>query len=171
MIRNNVYNYELNKFNDLRVTAIELLKKFKINNEKQVETIIYENSKNKDEYFRMLKYLLGAIVSSDMSINKNINFSERKIDFSEGKIKLNNIINDIVSKKIDFDKDNIFKNNDQEFRLEINKLLTPINVVEGIQCKRCKSKNTISTERQTRRADEPPTLFVKCLNCGYEWRD
>lgn len=157
MIRNNVYNYELNKFNDLRVTAIELLKKFKINNEKQVETIIYENSKNKDEYFRMLKYLLGAIVSSDMSINKNI--------------KLNNIINDIVSKKIDFDKDNIFKNNDQEFRLEINKLLTPINVVEGIQCKRCKSKNTISTERQTRRADEPPTLFVKCLNCGYEWRD
>jgi DNA-directed RNA polymerase subunit M/transcription elongation factor TFIIS len=157
MIRNNVYNYELNKFNDLRVTAIELLKKFKINNEKQVETIIYENSKNKDEYFRMLKYLLGAIVSSDMSINKNI--------------KLNTIINDIVSKKIDFDKDNIFKNNDQEFRLEINKLLTPINVVEGIQCKRCKSKNTISTERQTRRADEPPTLFVKCLNCGYEWRD
>jgi len=157
MIRNNVYNYELNKFNDLRVTAIELLKKFKINNEKQVETIIYENSKNKDEYFRMLKYLLGAIVSTDMSINKNI--------------KLNTIINDIVSKKIDFDKDNIFKNNDQEFRLEINKLLTPINVVEGIQCKRCKSKNTISTERQTRRADEPPTLFVKCLNCGYEWRD
>ena len=157
MIRNNVYNYELNKFNDLRVTAIELLKKFKINNEKQVETIIYENSKNKDEYFRMLKYLLGAIASSDMSINKNI--------------KLNTIINDIVSKKIDFDKDNIFKNNDQEFRLEINKLLTPINVVEGIQCKRCKSKNTISTERQTRRADEPPTLFVKCLNCGYEWRD
>jgi len=157
MIRNNVYNYELNKFNDLRVTAIELLKKFKINNEKQVETIIYENSKNKDEYFRMLKYLLGAIVSTDMSINKNI--------------KLNTIINDIISKKIDFDKDNIFKNNDQEFRLEINKLLTPINVVEGIQCKRCKSKNTISTERQTRRADEPPTLFVKCLNCGYEWRD
>jgi DNA-directed RNA polymerase subunit M/transcription elongation factor TFIIS len=157
MIRNNVYNYELNKFNDLRVTAIELLKKFKINNEKQVETIIYENSKNKDEYFRMLKYLLGAITSTDMSINKNI--------------KLNTIINDIVSKKIDFDKDNIFKNNDQEFRLEINKLLTPINVVEGIQCKRCKSKNTISTERQTRRADEPPTLFVKCLNCGYEWRD
>ena len=157
MIRNNVYNYELNKFNDLRNTSIELLKKFKINNEKQIETIIFENSKNKDEYFRMLKYLLGAIVSHDMSPNKNI--------------KLNTIINDIVTKNIGFDKDNIFKNNDQEFRLEINKLLTPINIVEGIQCKKCKSKNTISSERQTRRADEPPTLFVKCLNCGYEWRD
>jgi transcription elongation factor S-II len=37
-------------------------------------------------------------------------------------------------------------------------------------CSRCKSIKTTSTQKQTRSADEPMTVFVLCLNCGKRWR-
>jgi|AntRauTorckE5430_2_1112549.scaffolds.fasta_scaffold04531_3 transcription elongation factor S-II len=37
-------------------------------------------------------------------------------------------------------------------------------------CGRCKSIKTTSTQKQTRSADEPMTVFVFCLNCGNRWR-
>eukprot|EP00539_Tryblionella_compressa_P005537 CAMPEP_0178753950 /NCGR_PEP_ID=MMETSP0744-20121128/11899_1 /TAXON_ID=913974 /ORGANISM="Nitzschia punctata, Strain CCMP561" /LENGTH=320 /DNA_ID=CAMNT_0020407829 /DNA_START=124 /DNA_END=1083 /DNA_ORIENTATION=- len=36
-------------------------------------------------------------------------------------------------------------------------------------CGRCKSTKTTSTQKQTRSADEPMTVFVLCLNCGKRW--
>eukprot|EP00555_Chaetoceros_dichaeta_P004799 CAMPEP_0198256642 /NCGR_PEP_ID=MMETSP1447-20131203/6514_1 /TAXON_ID=420782 /ORGANISM="Chaetoceros dichaeta, Strain CCMP1751" /LENGTH=337 /DNA_ID=CAMNT_0043943337 /DNA_START=65 /DNA_END=1078 /DNA_ORIENTATION=+ len=37
-------------------------------------------------------------------------------------------------------------------------------------CGRCKSIKTTSTQKQTRSADEPMTVFVFCLNCGKRWK-
>lgn len=37
-------------------------------------------------------------------------------------------------------------------------------------CGRCKSTKTTSTQKQTRSADEPMTVFVFCLNCGKRWK-
>ena len=37
-------------------------------------------------------------------------------------------------------------------------------------CSRCKSTKTTSTQKQTRSADEPMTVFVFCLNCGKRWK-
>jgi len=37
-------------------------------------------------------------------------------------------------------------------------------------CARCKSIKTTSTQKQTRSADEPMTVFVLCLNCGKRWK-
>jgi DNA-directed RNA polymerase subunit M/transcription elongation factor TFIIS len=37
-------------------------------------------------------------------------------------------------------------------------------------CSRCKSIKTTSTQKQTRSADEPMTVFVLCLNCGKRWK-
>jgi transcription elongation factor S-II len=37
-------------------------------------------------------------------------------------------------------------------------------------CDRCKSVKTTSTQKQTRSADEPMTVFVFCLNCGKRWK-
>ncbi|GMI46828.1 hypothetical protein TrCOL_g8172 [Triparma columacea] len=37
-------------------------------------------------------------------------------------------------------------------------------------CGRCKSIKTTSTQKQTRSADEPMTVFVHCKNCGNRWK-
>ncbi|KAL9179336.1 hypothetical protein ACHAXT_008626 [Thalassiosira profunda] len=37
-------------------------------------------------------------------------------------------------------------------------------------CGRCKSTKTTSTQKQTRSADEPMTVFVLCMNCGKRWK-
>jgi len=37
-------------------------------------------------------------------------------------------------------------------------------------CGRCKSVKTTSTQKQTRSADEPMTVFVLCLNCNNRWK-
>lgn len=38
-------------------------------------------------------------------------------------------------------------------------------------CSKCKSRKTVFTSMQIRSADEPMTIFVKCLNCGKSWKD
>lgn len=37
-------------------------------------------------------------------------------------------------------------------------------------CGRCKSSKTSNTQKQTRSADEPMTVFVLCHNCGKRWK-
>lgn len=37
-------------------------------------------------------------------------------------------------------------------------------------CGRCKSIKTTSTQKQTRSADEPMTVFVYCKSCGNRWK-
>lgn len=37
-------------------------------------------------------------------------------------------------------------------------------------CGRCKSKNVVFTELQTRSADEPMTVFYFCQGCGKNWK-
>lgn len=38
------------------------------------------------------------------------------------------------------------------------------------KCKRCGKSKTRHWEMQTRSADEPMTIFIRCLNCSKEWR-
>jgi len=55
---------------------------------------------------------------------------------------------------------------------EVNKRLKPIDIKEGIYtCKKCGGKRTQSYEVQLRRADEPATVFVECVNpkCRNKW--
>ncbi|MEM0142231.1 MAG: zinc ribbon domain-containing protein [Candidatus Rehaiarchaeum fermentans] len=42
---------------------------------------------------------------------------------------------------------------------------------EEIECPKCGQKKIVSWMEQTRSADEPPTRFYKCANCGYTWRE
>ncbi|KDO19853.1 hypothetical protein SPRG_14883 [Saprolegnia parasitica CBS 223.65] len=37
-------------------------------------------------------------------------------------------------------------------------------------CGKCKSTNTSNTQKQTRSADEPMTVFVLCHDCGKRWK-
>jgi len=38
------------------------------------------------------------------------------------------------------------------------------------KCKACGKSKTKYWEMQTRSADEPMTIFIRCLNCGKQWR-
>jgi DNA-directed RNA polymerase subunit M/transcription elongation factor TFIIS len=38
------------------------------------------------------------------------------------------------------------------------------------RCSKCKGNQTTYTEMQVRSADEPMTLFVRCISCSHTWR-
>ena len=38
------------------------------------------------------------------------------------------------------------------------------------QCRKCKKRKCTIRQMQTRSADEPMTTFVKCVECGTEWK-
>lgn len=40
----------------------------------------------------------------------------------------------------------------------------------GVDCPKCSSDETISVSKQIRRADEPATIRVTCLQCGHKWQ-
>mmetsp|Transcript_16929 Transcript_16929/g.47247 ORF Transcript_16929/g.47247 Transcript_16929/m.47247 type:complete len:110 (-) Transcript_16929:608-937(-) len=39
------------------------------------------------------------------------------------------------------------------------------------RCQKCDYHQAYFMEIQTRSADEPATLFFKCVNCGYQWKE
>jgi DNA-directed RNA polymerase subunit M/transcription elongation factor TFIIS len=50
-------------------------------------------------------------------------------------------------------------------------ITNPFSVEEGVmECMKCNSKKTYSTQKQVRSADEGFTTFCYCLNCGAKWR-
>ena len=70
----------------------------------------------------------------------------------------------IDSKRLDWDQANEEKINEQ---CGIKGDLLNASL---FTCGRCKSTKTTSTQKQTRSADEPMTVFVLCLNCGKRWK-
>ena len=50
--------------------------------------------------------------------------------------------------------------------LEVDKSMA----IDMFKCTRCGKRQCTYYEMQTRSADEPMTQFVRCLNCGKQWR-
>ena len=42
---------------------------------------------------------------------------------------------------------------------------------DDVKCDECGHGEAWYTIKQTGAADEPPTRFFKCKECGYRWRD
>jgi transcription elongation factor S-II len=38
-------------------------------------------------------------------------------------------------------------------------------------CRKCKKERTSFYQMQTRSSDEPMTVFINCLDCGFRWRE
>jgi DNA-directed RNA polymerase subunit M/transcription elongation factor TFIIS len=80
--------------------------------------------------------------------------------------KLKDIINNIKRKKIGWNHIN-FEYLEKKQREYDEFILHPPEVEEGvIECHKCGSKKTYSFSKQTRRADESATVFVRCSNCS-----
>jgi DNA-directed RNA polymerase subunit M/transcription elongation factor TFIIS len=43
-----------------------------------------------------------------------------------------------------------------------------VNVQEGVECKKCKSTQTYTYQKQVRAADEGFTSFTLCFNCDHQ---
>jgi DNA-directed RNA polymerase subunit M/transcription elongation factor TFIIS len=60
-------------------------------------------------------------------------------------------------------------------RKEIKKIETPLEVDENsmYMCSKCKGRKTMFYSRQVRRSDEPPTVFIFCMNktCKHTWTE
>lgn len=50
--------------------------------------------------------------------------------------------------------------------LEVDKSMA----TDMFRCTRCNKRQCTYYEMQTRSADEPMTQFIRCLNCGKQWR-
>lgn len=45
-----------------------------------------------------------------------------------------------------------------------------VAMTDMFKCGRCKKRECTFFEIQTRSADEPMTVFIRCVNCGNSWR-
>jgi len=60
---------------------------------------------------------------------------------------------------------------DQQLRREQRILEGNLSMAtDRFRCSQCKKKMCSYYELQTRSADEPMTIFVRCLNCGKQWK-
>jgi DNA-directed RNA polymerase subunit M/transcription elongation factor TFIIS len=106
-----------------------------------------------NEDFFEAKYLLYEI------------FVEYLINF-----RINDVFHKLRDKSIGWDhvEFNPIKSKFNEYD---NFLTSPPEVEEGvIECRKCNSKRTFSFSKQTRRADESATVFVRCASCNSTFR-
>ncbi len=47
---------------------------------------------------------------------------------------------------------------------------TPQATTDLFECRKCKKRQCVYYQLQTRSADEPMTKFIKCCICGFQWR-
>lgn len=61
------------------------------------------------------------------------------------------------------------KKKSEHYQKELNGN-TPQATTDLFECRKCKKRECVYYELQTRSADEPMTKFIKCCNCGFQWR-
>jgi DNA-directed RNA polymerase subunit M/transcription elongation factor TFIIS len=84
--------------------------------------------------------------------------------------KLGDIYTNMKNNHLSWEHPRLIKYKDQQKEYD-DFLLAPPEVEEGvIECHYCHSKKTFSFSKQTRRADESATVFVRCANCGKSFR-
>jgi DNA-directed RNA polymerase subunit M/transcription elongation factor TFIIS len=116
----------------------------------KLENIIYKYSFDVEHYIHLSKFIIGFIQEKSCK--------EIALDIINNKTHFNNSY-------FDAERDTLLK--------EILKIKTPIEIVEGIfQCPKCSSKKTNHYSVQLRRSDEPPTIFISCMEktCKFKWR-
>jgi transcription elongation factor S-II len=123
----------------------------------KARSICFNLKKNKP---LAVELLLGHVDPSDL-----VNFTVEQLAAPETRRKREETAQKLIdSRRLDWDQANEDKINKQcgiQGELLQASLFT---------CGRCKSVKTTSTQKQTRSADEPMTVFVLCLNCGKRWK-
>ena len=105
----------------------------------------------------------------------NTKSEELIVQFGDSKMLVKKIINkNFKPEEIAFLKveqlhpekyDKILKKKNKEEEKKNNKKTT-----SAYKCPKCGARKAVAEEKQTRRGDEPATIFIECKECGHEWR-
>lgn len=111
------------------------------------------------------KTLRSRLWSSDLDGKALVRLSPEQLATSD-KIKARQEITQKISdsRRLDWEQANEDKIND------MCGITGDLLKASLFTCSRCKSIKTTSTQKQTRSADEPMTVFVFCKDCGYRWK-
>lgn len=125
---------------------------------------------------------LGKARSLCFNLKKNISLTTQlilgQVDSKElVKMSADQLVSDEKRKEIEKAKKSMMDANmldwDTQNEDKINKMCGitgDLLKASLFTCGRCKSIKTTSTQKQTRSADEPMTVFVLCLNCNKRWK-
>lgn len=114
-----------------------------------LEKYIYDLTKPYEhKYFDSIYQIVGRVINGE---------------------KLNTILQSLKEGNIGWESPEF-----QEYQIKLEEeddfLTKPFEVEEGVlECNRCGSKRTFSYSKQTRRADEGTSVFVKCAQCNNSW--
>ncbi|DAZ96214.1 TPA: hypothetical protein N0F65_012576 [Lagenidium giganteum] len=128
-----------------------------------------ENKKEYSAKFRQLSFNLKKnaplredLLSDMVSAEQLINMSPEELATEEKRAENQRLRDDAFNKaRLDWAEANEEK---------INKQCGLEGSTGLFTCGRCKSSKTSNTQKQTRSADEPMTVFVHCHNCGNRWK-
>ena len=150
-----------------------------ITREKVVSSLfdILDNQKNAETFEKYIYQSVGSDIEKFENKFKYIETFRNIIDYlinikTEKNLKLSDILNLVKNNKINFSAD-FYEPYRQEIKKELKKSQLSVEVIEGLfECPKCKCKETESYSVQLRRADEPPTVFIECINkrCKHKWR-
>ena len=111
------------------------------------------------------KKLAGEVILGQISGTDLVNMSSEELASEEKRKEMEARKNKILDQnRLDWEQANESKIN------EMCGIKGDLLKASLFTCGRCKSVKTTSTQKQTRSADEPMTVFVLCLNCGKRWK-
>lgn len=123
----------------------------------KVRSLIFNLKKNSSLRENVL---LGSISAESLS-----KMTPDQLATSEKTKARSKMVNDIQeSRRLDWEQANESKIN------EMCGITGDLLNASLFTCGRCNSIKTTSTQKQTRSADEPMTVFVLCLDCGKRWK-
>jgi len=137
-----------------------------------IETAIYQTSKKeplsqRDKYYiRKIREIIQALKSkATPQLNRNL---------LSGQINPEDVPSltpdDLMSQKQLEDKKQRLHTFTQDKRSDL-KTAASGTLTEEYKCNKCGNRKCKYTQAQTRGADEPMTVFIRCLKCGAKWRD
>lgn len=142
----------------------------------EVELASHEYAKgNKDAYLDKIRSLVFNL-KKNTQLRENVLFggvsSESLVKMSPNELATDEKIKEREA-QVAFLKDSRRLDWEQANEAKVNEMCGikgDLLKASLFECGRCKSHKTTSTQKQTRSADEPMTVFVLCLNCGNRWK-
>lgn len=139
--------------------------------QKAKEIVVAIETKMNEELKEGVKYInRGKALASNISDEKNKEF---KMNILNGKLTPHQLVSmdvkEMLNQEIKTERAQTEKVMFESLRIDWQDEHT--QVAEGMYtCESCKGKRTTSIEIQMRSADEPMTIFIRCVDCGNEWK-